>query len=421
MSDIEFPDRTLDELLARPRTVLDAETRRRAAEIVADVEIGGEAAALRHAARLDGYRPGDAWRFDRASLTAARDRVPVGMREDLEAAANRIGAFARAQRAALTDIDVAVPGGRAGHTVVPVERAGCYAPAGRYPLPSSLLMGVVTARAAGVGDIWVASPRPSDTMLAAAAIAGADGVIGLGGAQAIAALAFGIGSIPGVDVVVGPGNRWVTAAKQAVSGRVGIDFLAGPSELVVLADATADPDIVAADLIAQAEHDADASPILVTTEAGMVKKVRDALRDRLDSLPAAAIARMSLAAGGAIVAESLDAAIVIIDQLAPEHLQLSVADPERVAARVGSAGAIFVGERSAEVFGDYGAGPNHVLPTGGGARFTAGLSVFTFLRPRSWLRIDDPTPLGLTTARLARIEGLEGHARAAEARSYRQT
>ncbi|HET9064772.1 MAG TPA: histidinol dehydrogenase [Gemmatimonadales bacterium] len=416
MTDTHFPDRTLDELLARPRAVLDADTMRRAAEIVADVEIGGEDAALRHAAKFDGFRPGDQWLLDRAALDSALERIPVGMREDLEGAADRIGAFARAQRAALTDLDVAVPGGRAGHTVIPVQRAGCYAPAGRFPLPSSLLMGVVTARAAGVPEVWVASPRPSDTMLAAAAIAGATGVIGLGGAQAIAALAFGIGSVEAVDVVVGPGNRWVTAAKQAVSGRVGIDFLAGPSELVVLADGSADADVIAADLIAQAEHDADALPILVTTDARLVVAVREALGDRLESLPAAAVAREALSAGGAIRAESLEAAIALVDRLAPEHLQLSVEHPEAVAAQIGSAGAIFLGEQSAEVFGDYGAGPNHVLPTSGGARFTAGLSVFTFLRARSWLRIDDPTQLGLATARLARLEGLEGHARAAEAR-----
>jgi phosphoribosyl-ATP pyrophosphohydrolase/phosphoribosyl-AMP cyclohydrolase/histidinol dehydrogenase len=416
MTPVDFPDRTLDELVARPRAVLDADTLARAARIVADVEQGGEEEALKHAARLDGFQPGDRWHFDRGALEAALARIPVGMRGDLEAMAARIDRFARAQRAALTDVDVEVSGGRAGHMVLPVARAGCYAPAGRFPLPSSLLMGAVTARAAGVREVWVASPRPSDTMLAAAAIGGADGLIGLGGAQAIAALAFGLGDVPPVDVIVGPGNRWVTAAKQAVSGRVGIDMLAGPSELAVLADDSADPAVVAADLLGQAEHDVDALPVLVTTAPALVGAVRAALADQLAMLPTAKTARAALAAGGVVVCGSLDEAIAAVDRLAPEHLQLALRDPEAAAARIGNAGAVFLGERSAEVFGDYGAGPNHVLPTGGGARFTAGLSVFTFLRARTWLRLDDAGPLGLQTARLARLAGLVAHARAAEAR-----
>lgn len=411
-----LPERTLAELVARPRAVLDATTRAVAAGIVADVEREGEAAALRHAAALDGWRPGDRWWFDRAALEAARESLPAGVRQDLEDAAGRIDRFARAQRDTIVDLETDVPGGRAGHTVVPVARVGCYAPAGRFPLPSSLLMGAVTARAAGVGEVWVATPNPSPTMLGAAAVAGADGVLGLGGAQAIAALAVGIGPVPAVDVVVGPGNRWVTAAKQAVAGRVGIDMLAGPSELVVLADDGADPRLIATDLLAQAEHDPDALPVLVCIGDRLIAPVRDELARQLRELPTAETARAALAAGGVLAVGSIRAAIEVIDHLAPEHLQLAVRDPAAVAAQIGSAGALFLGERSAEAFGDYGAGPNHILPTGGGARFTAGLSVFTFLRLRSWLAIDDPAVLAPQTARLARLEGLEGHARSAEAR-----
>jgi phosphoribosyl-ATP pyrophosphohydrolase/phosphoribosyl-AMP cyclohydrolase/histidinol dehydrogenase len=412
-----LPVRSLAALLGRSRSVLDRHTLESAAAIVADVEQGGEAAALRHAATLDGHRAGEQWLHGPNDLAAARDRLPTMVRRDLEAAAARIDSFARAQRAGLRDIEVPVPGGRAGHTVVPVARVGCYAPAGRSPLPSSLLMGVVTARAAGVGEVWAASPRPSDVMLAAAAIAGADGLIGIGGAQAIGALAFGIGPVPGVDVVVGPGNRWVTAAKQSVSARVGIDMLAGPSELAILADAAADPGLVAADLLAQAEHDHDALPVLVTTAAELVDEVRRELESQLTDLPIAATARVALAAGGALVVHSVDEAVAAIDRLAPEHLHLAVSDPRAIARRIGSAGALFLGDRSAEVFGDYGAGPNHVLPTGGQARFTAGLSVFTFLRIRTWLDIDDPLELVPATARLARLEGLEAHARSAERRA----
>ena len=416
MSARLLPERTLAELVARPRAVLDAATRATAAGIVADVEREGEAAALRHAARLDGWRPGDRWWFDRDELRAARGALPQQVRQDLEAAAQRIDRFARAQRATLGELEVAVPGGRAGHTVVPVARAGCYAPAGRFPLPSSVLMGAVTARAAGVGEVFVATPRPSGLMLGAAAVAGADGVLALGGAQAIASLAIGIGPVPAVDVVVGPGNRWVTAAKQVVAGRVGIDMLAGPSELVILADETADPALVAADLLAQAEHDPDALPVLVTLDDRLIPAVRHELTAQLATLPTAPTARVALGAGGILRVASLEAALEAIDRLAPEHLQLVVRDPAGVAGRIGSAGALFLGGRSAEAFGDYGAGPNHVLPTGGGARFTAGLSVFTFLRLRSWLAIDDPGALAPATARLARLEGLEAHARSAEHR-----
>lgn len=411
-----FANRSVDQLIANRRTILDAATREQSAAIVADVRDDSLAGAVRHAARLDGFATGDSWHHDGAAMAAALARIPSQVRRDLSAAAERIGAFARAQRAALADVDVAVPGGRAGHTVRPVEVAGCYAPAGRYPLPSSLLMGVVTARAAGVKSVWVATPRPDDVMLAAAAIAGADGVLGFGGAQAIAALAFGVGPNSAADVVVGPGNRWVTAAKLAVSDRVGIDFLAGPSELVVLADRTANPATIAADLLAQAEHDVDALPILVSTDGELADAVRGELVRQLATLPTAAVATASLARGGVVECDSIEAAIAATDRLAPEHLQLSVSDAESVATRIGSAGAIFLGEASAEVYGDYGAGPNHVLPTGGGARFTAGLSVFTFLRARSWLRLEDPAPLLASTARLARLEGLEAHARAAELR-----
>ena len=219
---------------------------------------------------LSGRFAGEKAVLDKSDLAAAWERVGAEVQALLTRVAGRIRSFAEAQRAALTDVDVAVPGGRAGHKVAPVEVAGCYAPGGRYPLPSSVLMTAVTARAAGVQRVFVASPRPTDVTLAAAHIANADGLLAVGGAQAIAAMAYGVGDVPACDVIVGPGNRWVTAAKSIVSGRCGIDMLAGPSECLVLADETADADIVAADLLAQAEHDADALPVLVTTSTELV-------------------------------------------------------------------------------------------------------------------------------------------------------
>jgi phosphoribosyl-ATP pyrophosphohydrolase/phosphoribosyl-AMP cyclohydrolase/histidinol dehydrogenase len=217
-------------------------------------------------------------------------------------------------------------------------------------------------------------------------------------------------------MVVGPGNRFVTAAKQLVFGRVGVDMLAGPSELVVLADDSADDAVVAADLIAQAEHDPEAFPVLVTTDPHLPERVRGRLTEQLAALPTADVATSALRGGGAVVVGDMTEAIAACDALAPEHLQLSVRDPEAIRDSLAHYGAVFIGEGSAEVFGDYGVGPNHVLPTGGTACFSGGLSVFTFLRVRTWLRIDPPADLIADVAGLARLEGLEGHARAAEAR-----
>lgn len=389
----------------------------RVAAIVGEVRRGGDRALLAHARRLGDLAPGGRWRHGREALSAALGRIAPEVRERLSRSAERIRRFAEAQRDCLGDLDTGVAGGRAGHRFLPVEKVGCYAPGGRHPLPSSLLMSVVPARVAGVGLVQVATPRPADLMLAAAALAGADRVIGVGGAQAIAALAYGTESVERCDLVVGPGNRWVTAAKKLVYGDVGIDLLAGPSELVVLADGEADPELVAADLVAQAEHDTDARPVLVSTDAALAAAVQAALSRQLASLPEAATAAASLRAGCCTVASGLDEAVALCNRLAPEHLEVMVSDPDRVLPGLRNYGALFVGAGSAEVFGDYGFGPNHVLPTSGGARFTSGLSVLTFLRPATWMRLDAAAaPAVRDAAALARLEGLEGHARAAERR-----
>jgi phosphoribosyl-ATP pyrophosphohydrolase/phosphoribosyl-AMP cyclohydrolase/histidinol dehydrogenase len=277
-------------------------------------------------------------------------------------------------------------------------------------------MTAVTARVAGVERVVVASPRPAAVTLAAAHVADADGLLTVGGAHAIAALAYGAGPVPACDVIVGPGNRWVTAAKQLVSGHVGIDMLAGPSELVVLADDTADAETVAADLLAQAEHDPDALPVLVTPSAELIARVNDALARQLDVLPTAETARAAVAEGFAVLCRDLDEAVAVCDHLAPEHLEVMTRDADALQSRLRHYGGLFVGAGAAEVLGDYGAGPNHVLPTGGTARRTGGLSVFNFLRIRTWLRMDAPAELARDAAALARLEGLEGHARSAERR-----
>ena len=378
------PLRRLEEVAGRHRTGIDPEAASVAAGILARLEDGG-AAELRSLVDEFGERPaGMDLILTPDDLAAAFARLSDEEQARLTRIADRIRTFAEAQLATIGELDgVPVPGGRAGHTVSPVDRAGCYAPGGRYPLPSSVLMTAITARVAGVSEVWVASPRPAPITLAAASVAGADGFLVAGGAHAIGALALGIGGPPRCDVIVGPGNSYVTAAKQLVYGRVGIDMLAGPSELVVLADASADPAVVAADLIAQAEHDPEALPVLVTTDSALAALVQKEVADQLEDLPTADIATPALEGGATILVDSLDDGIAACDAIAPEHLQLSVADPSSVRRRLRHYGAVFVGEGSAEVFGDYGVGPNHVLPTGGTARFTGGLSVLTFLRVRT--------------------------------------
>lgn len=398
------------------QAVLDEETTRIAGDILRDVRAQGAAALRAHAERLGDIAPGAALVIDRVDLQSALAAIPAEQRALLERTAARIRRFADAQRRSLAELCVRVPGGYAGHTIAPVEVAGCYAPGGRFPLPSSVLMTAVTARAAGVAMVVVASPRPLPITLAAAAIAGADMLLAVGGAQAVAALAYGVG-VPRCDIIVGPGNRYVTAAKQLVAGTVGIDMLAGPSELLVIADASADADLVAADLLAQAEHDPDALPLLVVLDEQLTGAVETAIEAQLADLPTAAIARQSLANGFAVHAPTFDVAAEVADRLAPEHLALHVADPAIWAARLKHYGALFEGSHSAEVFGDYGIGPNHVLPTGGAARLTGGLSVFDFLRVRTWLRLDAGQAGVVDDAvALARLERLEAHARSAARR-----
>jgi phosphoribosyl-ATP pyrophosphohydrolase/phosphoribosyl-AMP cyclohydrolase/histidinol dehydrogenase len=419
MSARLLPRRSVAELARQRAAAVPAEAFAVAAPIVEAVRLGGEAALREYAERFGDVAPGGPLFISRSTLDGALRDLPASDRARLKRVAGRIRAFAVAQKRALGAVTVAVPGGGAGHWIAPLERAGCYAPGGRYPLPSSVLMTAVTARTAGVKEIWVASPKPGPMTLAAAAVAGADGVLAAGGAHAIAALAFGAGPIRPCDVVVGPGNRYVAAAKQLVGAQVAIDMLAGASELVVFADATASPAVVAADLLAQAEHDPDAVPVLVTLDPALLDRVQAELERQLAGLPTAAVARAALANGGAVVVANIEEGIAACDALAPEHLELCLENASTVAPRLAHFGALFIGAGSAEVLGDYGAGPNHVLPTAGTARSKGGLSVYTFLRVRTWLRIDDSAaarPLVEDAAWFGRVEGLEAHARAAERR-----
>lgn len=390
-----------------------------ASKIIEDVRSGGEGALRRFAEKYDQVPIGGPLTRSMDECQAALDSLDPKKVAVLERAAEQIQAFAETQLASARPVMAAVPAGRGGDRLVPVKVAGCYAPGGRFPLPSSVLMTAVTARAAGVETVWVASPNPSPETMAAAVVAGADGFLAVGGAQAVAAMALGVSPSPRCDIVVGPGNQWVTAAKLLLSGEVGIDLLAGPSELAVLSDGEGNPELIAADLLAQAEHDPNAVPVLITTSEDLPNAVEEALGEQLVTLPTADTAREALKNGFVVVASSAEQALRCCEDLAPEHLQLHGSEALAWSERLEMFGAMFVGSATAEVFGDYGVGPNHTLPTGGTARFASGLSVFSFLRRPTWLRLDPGEALdrvATDAAELARMEGLEGHARAAELR-----
>ena len=393
--------RTVDALLS-PRRADDRAVMRRVSRIVDAVRAEGDAAVRRYAAQFDGFDgpfeiPRSAWKAE--ARKAARD-----VRDALKVAAANIARVAQAQRPLSRRVRVA-PGVTVEQRVRPLDRVGCYVPGGRYPLPSTLLMTAIPARVAGVPEIVAVCPRPDPIVLAAAEAAGVTRLFRLGGAHAIAALAFGTTTIPRVDRIVGPGNKYVAAAKNYVSSEVGIDMQAGPSEILILSD-SGDPAWLAADLIAQAEHDPDARALLVTTKRRLAAAVAREVDRRV---PHEGPARASLAAnGGVIVARSRAQMIALANRMAPEHL---VVDDEATAAAVSRAGAIFVGPHTAQVAGDYAIGSNHVLPTGGAARFRGGLSTADFVRVVSVQRV---TRAGLgrlapTVRTLARAEGLVSH------------
>ena len=397
------------------RATIDPETSSAARDIVEDVRDRGEEALREHAARLGDIEPGQSLVMDRGDLKQGFESLDEETKESLLRVHRRVETFARAQRDALSDLTIQIEGGQAGHRWIPVNTVGAYAPGGRYPLPSSVFMSVTPARVAGVTSVWLASPRPTPLTLGAGWVTGADGVLAVGGAQAVAAFAFGTVS-PQVDLIVGPGDRWVTAAKRHLNGEVGIDMLAGPSDLVVIADQDANAGLVAIDLLSQAEHDIESVPILITTSSALADEVDDQLEALLAGLPTAGVATRALSNGFCVLVSSLQQAAAVSDSIAPAHVGIHVGDPRSVAMLLRDYGSLYVGPFSAGAFEDYGAGPNHVLPTGGGSRFQSGLSVMTFLKASTWLSIDRPDDLIEDTARLARLEGLEAHARAAEAR-----
>ena len=384
--------------------------------IVADVRARGDAALFDYTARFDRFAA-TALRITEAEIDAATAGIPAELAAALDLAATRIEAFHKAQLPAdlkMTDADGLTLGMRWGA----LDSVGIYVPGGKAAYPSSVLMNAIPARTAGVSRIAMCVPTPNGAMnplvLAAARRAGVSEIYRVGGAQAVAALAYGTESIASVDRIVGPGNAYVAEAKRQVFGRVGIDNIAGPSEVVVLADASADPRRIAIDLLAQAEHDEAAQSILITDSAVFADAVAAAVLAEIPTLPRAAIAGASWDAHGAIVlVRDWDEAIVLVDRLAPEHLQIVLPDPEAIFARVKHAGAAFLGAYCPEAVGDYVGGPNHVLPTGRTARFASGLSVFDFLKRTTWISADSAAldRVGPAAVALAEAEGLQAHAR----------
>jgi histidinol dehydrogenase len=395
------------------------------AGILADVRARGDEAVLDCTRRLDRWDPGTAAGLlvPRERVAQALEAIPRPVRAALEAAAGRIRAYHERQLQeswSYTEPDGTVLGQR----ITPIDRVGMYVPGGKAAYPSSVLMNAVAAKVAGVEDLVMVTPTPGgaldDTVLAAAAIAGVDRIVRIGGAQAVAALAFGTDSLPAADKVVGPGNAWVAAAKRQVFGRVGIDMLAGPSEIVVIADGSANADWIAMDLFSQAEHDEIAQAILLCPDAAYIEQVATAMRRLVEAMPRRATIVASLGSRGALIhTASLEEACEIANRIAPEHLELAVADPGRLAGLVRHAGAIFLGAYASEALGDYCAGPNHVLPTSRTARFSSPLGVHDFQKRTSMIGIsrEGAARLGPTAATLARAEGLVAHARSAEMRT----
>lgn len=410
--------RAIDRLLVRGR-IGDPAVERTVAGLVEAVRTRGDDALREQAERFDGVRP-DGLEVPRAAWTAALDDLDASLVRALERAAASVRAFHAAQRPRSLEVEVA-PGLRLGRRPDPLGRVGVYAPGGRAAYPSSVLMGVVPARVAGVGEVVVCSPpgadgRPSPLVLAACAVAGADRLFAVGGAGAVAALAHGTASVPRVDRIVGPGNAWVTEAKRQLTSVVAIDSPAGPSEVLVVADGGADPDTIALELIAQAEHDPDAAAVLVATDEAVARAAARALERLVADTPRRAIVEASLETAGALlVAPSLERALAFARRYAPEHLLLLVEDPRAALADVRSAGTVFLGPRSSVAFGDYATGANHVLPTGGLARSYSGLSVDDFVRWTTWQEVTDPAAaeLAAVAVPLAEAEGLPGHAAAA--------
>ncbi|MCM2331832.1 histidinol dehydrogenase [Geopseudomonas sagittaria] len=415
--------RHLDHLLSW-ESVSDDAVNQRVLEIIKGVRERGDAALVEFTRRFDGVEATSMAELilPRERLELALTRISAEQRTALEQAAERVRLYHERQKQdswTYTEADGTV----LGQQVTPLDRAGLYVPGGKAAYPSSVLMNAIPAKVAGVAEVVMVVPTPrgelNELVLAAACVAGVDRVFTIGGAQAVAALAYGTESVPQVDKVVGPGNIYVATAKRHVFGQVGIDMIAGPSEILVVCDGQTDPDWIAMDLFSQAEHDEDAQSILVSPDAAFLDRVAESIARLLPTMERAEIIRTSLEARGALIrVADMAQAIAVANRIAPEHLELSVAEPQQWLAQIRHAGAIFMGRYTAEALGDYCAGPNHVLPTSGTARFSSPLGVYDFQKRSSiiYCSAAGASELGKTASVLARGESLTAHARSAEYR-----
>lgn len=413
------------ETLIDSDTPAQAEIDSRVAAIIADVRARGDSAVVEYTRELDRHPATDmdALEIAPARLTAALEAMPAKPRAALETAAARIRSYAESQKLEAHVYEDEY-GNRLGQVIRPIERAGVYAPGGKAAYPSSVLMNALPAQVAGVSEIIMVSPAPggevNDWVLAAAALAGVDRFFTIGGAQAVAALAYGTQSVPCVDKIVGPGNAYVAEAKRQVFGRVGIESVAGPSEVLILADGSGDPEWAALDLFAQAEHGEDSRALLISPDNDFLGAVEAAVERLLEEQPRRDIIRASLANHGALIAVAdMAEAVALSNRIAPEHLELAVDNPDALLDAIEHAGAIFMGHRTPEAFGDYCAGPNHVLPTGRTARFSSALGVYDFQKRLSIIHASarGAAALAPVAEELALGEGLHAHAASARVRA----
>ena len=421
-SDADFYQQ-LDDVLAWEASI-DGDIAKIVADILADVKIRGNAAVLEYTNKFDrmNLQSAEAFEIDKEQLQQALNSIDDDQREALERAAQRVRDYAEHQKMeswSYTEDDGTV----LGQQISAMDRVGLYVPGGKAAYPSSVLMNAIPAKVAGVAELIMVVPTPdgvtNDLVMAAAAISGVDRVFTIGGAQAIAALAYGTETVPKVDKITGPGNSFVATAKRMVFGVVGIDMIAGPSEILVVCDGKTEPDWIAMDLFSQAEHDEEAQSILVCPDEDFIKQVKQSIESLLEEMPRKEIIKKSLEDRAAIISVTdLEQAIEVANHIAPEHLELSVEDAEQWAQKIRHAGAIFMGRYTAEALGDYCAGPNHVLPTSGTARFSSPLGVYDFQKRTSLIGCSaaGASELGKTASILAHGEGLTAHARSAEYR-----
>ena len=387
-------------------------------KVIEDVKNNGDAAIRDYTKKFDKINL-NSFEVTKQEIKLAYKQVDKETIKALKFAKKNIGFFAKQQLKQFKNFEVRKNGVILGQRIIPIEKIGVYIPGGNYPLPSTALMCITPAKLSGVKEIIACSPKIKPETIVAADIAGADKIFKIGGVQAIAAMAYGTKQIPKVDKIVGPGNVYVTAAKKVVYGDCGIDFLAGPSEVMIIADETGNPEFIAADLLAQAEHDIKAKTYLVTTSKKLAQQVNEQIKIQLPRLKTKSIAELSLKNKNILIVKNLNDAISIANEKSPEHLELQIKNPENAIRKLKNYGSLFIGENTAEVFGDYCSGTNHVLPTNGAARFTGGLSVKDFVKIVTYQKFDRKIPKSMIKAasKLAEIEGLDAHRKAALIRS----